>query len=398
MDKDQMALLFDIDISDSPNEKKDESSDYSTTAEDKAVQEFGEKIKDMRVFMEPETDNDIINKAIEQADNPAAKKPKRQVEEIESDGNIVTEDFTDEIRKDMKEFEVSDDSSFQDASPEILDGPGSDEDIPDPEVIIPDDSNDLDEDIPDSNSGESDSNPLGLFPSELKEYDRIKKDYPMFPLYDGSVTFREFYHYKFITLKSLLNRFRLLDLKSIKDEVCEINLDHYVGDDYISPEILQRKIDQTYQARVRLSSLLISIFEQQPAWVRWCEMLRSKLWKDHDLKGAHRRDGLTIEHMGDVEDYVSVMQGVLESAKHADTMLKAASESLSRQLTCLQIKQATGFIDEPVHSKKKNTSNKLDGFDDIETGTSISAPKTDRKPDTIAFGSDIEVDDLSQLG
>ena len=126
-------------------------------------------------------------------------------------------------------------------------------------------------------------------------------------------------------------------------------------------------------------------------------MLRAKLWKDHEIKGAHRRDGTTLEHMSDIEQYFVELKSVLEVSKHVDAILKAASDSLSRQLSCLQNPEATGFIqkvDYKSHYPTKSTD--LDKFDSIGSGEKISAPIASNTVVTASFG--VESDDLADLG
>ena len=106
--------------------------------------------------------------------------------------------------------------------------------------------------------------------------------------------------------------------------------------------------------RVRVSHVLMSIFEQIFSWERHLEILRAKLWKDHDLKGAHRRDGLILEHLMDMERYYSELEGIQHLAQHADNILKAASESLSRQLSCMNIKTEISGTLMPKNSINKS--------------------------------------------
>ena len=84
-----------------------------------------------------------------------------------------------------------------------------------------------------------------------------------------------------------------------------------------------------------------------------------------------------------------------------DNILKAAAESLSRQIACLQIKEPTGFSG--VHEQKLDISpanetvqvneiNELDVLDDIEDGKVISTPG--KEDNTVNFGVDEDLSDL----
>ena len=129
------------------------------------------------------------------------------------------------------------------------------------------------------------------------------------------------------------------------------------------------------------------------------------------MKGAHYREGLTEDHMSDIEYYVGELKGLMEVCSHKDAILKAASDSLSRQLTCMQLKEATGFshvveekmdlqdmiahqsLVEPTSQTKKVD---LDGYDFISDGEKIEAPNGRGSVATCSFG--VPDDDLSMLG
>jgi len=332
----EMAELFELDI----ENNTDGSSDYSSTAADEISQQsFDDKCQDVKAI----TDNEdaIISAALETPSN--------------------TEDFADDVEKDMQEFASED--KIEPVQESLVESP------------------------------DKEDNPLGLAGSELSAYYEIEKKYPQFVLYDGTPSFREFYRYKVRTLTSLCSRFPVLDTRAISHEVGNVKTDHYIGESYISPDILRQKLDECYQAKTRLSAILIGILEQYPAWERFCDMLKSKLWKDHELKGTHRRDGLTLEHMSDLEEYVSCLKGVLDAAKYADNLLKAATESLSRQLSCLQIKHVVGISTEAEVSKPQT---RLDTYDSISSGEVISAPERTGQPSEVNFG--VDPDDLAKLG
>ena len=371
----EIAELFDLIDIEEDNVETD-SSGYNVDEE--KVSSFENRCKDVMAVMEkeadPVNDNEIIANALTQAEEP---KPKIQQPVEEEAANTSRKKLIEEVERDIKEFEIE-------------------------------------EEIPDSNITKTkptgkpeDDNPLDLFGSDLTAYHDIKESHPQFSLSDGSMAFRDFYRYKFSVLKSVTSRFAVLDLDSIRKESADIDIDHFIGGRAISPDLIQRKLDDSYRTRARLSSLMIDILEQFPSWERWSEMLKSKLWKDHELKGAHRRDGLTMEHMSDIDEYVSAMEGILDAAKHKDNMLKAAAESLSRQLSCLQLKEATGFSQkmEPTPSmdevqklfKMESTeSTELDSLDSIGSGENIEAPIPTGKPVKVSFG--VEDDELSKLG
>jgi len=256
-------------------------------------------------------------------------------------------------------------------------------------------------------ASESSENPLELDGSDLKAYIEIKSRYPQFVLYDGSVAFREFYRHKVFILRQLLGQFPLLNVSEMIGELQSIKVNHFLGDnaENATPDLIRVKLDDAYRQRARLSGLLSGAFEQFYVWDRLLDLLRSKLWKDHEVKGAHRRDGMVLEHMSDMENYVASLKGFIESAKHFDQMLRAAADNLSRQLTCIQLNDSLGLRVKPTVTQgqsvnNENTyynSNTLKNLDTVGEGTVISAPKP--KPAsavmTVRYGHE---DELSQLG
>lgn len=285
--------------------------------------------------------------------------------------------------------------------------------LPEPEIdtVIDDDSEHSEEDeleIPGdvasvvspenaTASGSGADNPLGLEGLDLVAYQEIKQKFPQFTIYDGNVAYRDFYRWKCYHLRHLLSRFPLLDLSDMSEELHQTEINHFVGDDIISPDLIQRKLDDTYRCRTRVASLLITAFEQYYAWDRTLEMLKAKLWKDHDIKGAHKRDGLVLEHASDIEFYVSRMKGFIDSAKHYDLMLRAAADSLSRQLTCVQLREhVVGNRFDERHGGGHDVD-ELSRFDSLEVGSVITAPRVDQKNAVmdVHYG---QKDDVSEIG
>jgi len=336
MDPDAMAELFDI-----PTGKTIED-DYNRG---EAINSFDEVTKDMKSStQDPDfVENKIIMDAIEEAGDSS--------DTVDAD----IESFQQEIVQSVDTKEIS---NIQESAQEDLEIP----------ITVTETSNN--------------DNPLNLDQSDLAVAEKIKKQFPQFNIYNGDRAFRDFYCYKLFFLKNVLTRFPVLDMKTMSDEVKNIDLDHFVQSDYIDPDLIRMKINDAYKGKTRLASLLMDVHEQYYAWERFLEMLRAKLWKDHEIKGAHRRDGSVLEHLSDMEYYVSQMKGFMESAKHCDAVLRAASDSLSRQLSCLEMKDRLGLNPQKVtrtettrQTQQIKQDTKLSGLDEISDGTTISAPK-----------------------
>ncbi len=345
MKAEKMAGLFDIELGENLKEKNEGSEDAS-------LRSFDDRCEDITATMETEKDSEtqVIEKAVIES------KPEG---ESEIPGDV------DKVEADILQFE----KGISESSPVVA------EQTPPKEAEQP--------------VKEAD-NPLGLEGQDLLAYHEIKKKFPQFNLYDGSLAFRDFYRHKVFHLRKLLGRFPFLDIGELTQEVRSVNTNHFVDDDYISPDIIRKKLDDVQRCRTRLTSILVSIYEQFYPWERYLEMLKSKLWKDHELKGAHRRDGLVVEHLNDMESYYSELKSFLEATKQVDGILKAAAESLSRQLTCLQLKATLG-----LSPREQNSPPKFENYDGVTDGTVIPAPK----PGTGAVPIHYEKsDDMAILG
>lgn len=369
MNHTSMASLFDIEPS---LDDLNESDDY-VASDSKPITSFEKKCEDIKSLMisEAKTDSEIIIDAMN------APAPVNATVQIDSE---IPELIKTEPVKTKSKNKTSAETDIE-SKQEIEQLKNKEDEL----------------DIPDTVNQEDSNNPLNLNPDDLKVYNKIKEKTPQFMLYNGSRVYKDFYRYKFLFLKTALSRFKVLDLGEMTQELRDIKLDHYIDADTIHPDLIRVKLNEAYKWRVRVASLLIHAFEQFYAWRRWLDMMRAKLWKDHALKGAYNRDGLTLEHLYDIEQYVHDMEGFIESAKHFDNMLKAASDSLSRQLTCLQLKEHHGLANSDVKSKELIEPD-LDGLDSVDSNSVISAPKVTGAPHPIDFGVNFdESDEISRL-
>lgn len=369
-----MASLFEVDI-DSSLDATDEASDYGSSGE-KAVRSFDECCNDVKTTMKAD-DGELLAKALKMESKKAVESaPAPEVSTPAPAPAKVIEPAKPKAKK------------VPEPEPAFEDLIETEEEIPGD--ITPEPAKESTPAV--STDG---SNPLELTGDNLRIYNEIAEKYPQFMLYNGSRAYRDFYLHKFNCLKTALRRFHLLDLHSMMDELRDVKIDHYVDADIIHPDLIRIKLNDAYKSRVRVAFLLIEAFEQFYAWKRWLDMMKSKLWKDHGQKGAHNRDGLTVEHLYDIEQYVNDMEGFIEASKHIDNMLKAASESLSRQLTCLQLKEQHG-LNKTDTPKQESIGLGSDDLDTIESGAVISAPKSSGTLHSIDFGA-TETDEFARL-
>jgi len=374
--------LFDVNYETNLEEKNENSSGVS----------FDNKIDDIQTVLQPtelavdDSDTELIKSAIKLATSDSGSENENTdifEEDGEPDAFEDDEDGEEEIpgdviasvEKDIENFDKQIENDPEPESDDILD----------------------EKPIQNSSKNTKNDNPLGLSEDGLHSYHLIQQRYPnYFNLYDGTLVYRDFYRFKVATLWHLLTQWPLLDIRDLRDELSQVQTNHYIGEDVPTPELIRIKMDACYYNRDRLCTLLAQVYEQYYAWERHTELLKSKLWKDHEIKGAHRRDGMVLEHISDMEKYVAGLKGFMESAKHYDTMLKAAADSLSRQLTCIQINEYTGS--QRIEPDKKPARASFDSLDSVDDGTVISAPNPKPNSAVMEVNYGQEDDDFSQIG
>lgn len=246
---------------------------------------------------------------------------------------------------------------------------------------------------------EDSDNPLGLSGNNLDAYNDLCRDHPQFCLYDGSQSFKDFYRHKVIFLKSLLSTFPILPLVDYLKELGEVCLNNQVGNATVSPELIRKKIDDVGISRTRVVEILSEALSQFPVWEKSTNLLSGKLWKDHESKGAHKRDGLCAEHMQEMVLYVEKLKGFIDAAKTIDGFLKSTSDGLSRQLACIVTRQNAGIASDSVlpemYTSRDTT---LDGFDTVSEGTVIKEAQSGGALIHHDFGVPAASDEFADIG
>lgn len=238
----------------------------------------------------------------------------------------------------------------------------------------------------------------------------IKDIIPEFTITDGSVSFKSFYKSKVEQISMIYKKFKFIDCQKRAEEIEKFNMNHFVGN-AVSIDIIRSKLDQIQQHKCRLSEIRIKIHRTFPVWKRLIELLRGKLFKDHESRGQHKREGLCLEHMSDIEHYYSDLEGLHDAAKILDDLLSAGIESLSRQLTCILEENkaggASGFSyhmaeqKEQIEDHKNNTIKKdtsLDKYDDINDGEKVKLPSEGRKLPKAQWSMSSPDDPLAGVG
>lgn len=379
MNVEEMADLFDVEVGPNLDREVPEAE----------ISSLQSKISDMRAMTESEPE-------------PAPRNPEPPTEPKKMDETKLVRDVVQGEMKSKAEKTSGEGNSEGLAPAKTLTTKAEVPDIPEELVAV----------VPPSEPPEkiNGDNPLDLTGMDLKAFQMMKEKCPKFRLFDGSQAFKTFYQYKVRVLKEVLTRFAVLDIADMRHEIRDTDTDLSVKESIASPDLIRERLDAAYRNRIRLVTLLSQAYEQFPAWKRILEMLRGKLWKDHEgsvRTGAHKRDGLTLEHLVDVELYVKELEGFIDAGKMIDELLKAAAESLSRQLSCLQLKEPTGFGSHGVKStyappEKPKQVGPLDELDSVKDGEVIDndAAKQSNDHETTSWSHIDATDDelLSQIG
>ena len=345
---DELSALFGVDIN--KNLDADKSSDYGIPSNSGSLRPFVDRCEDVKCIMEeePVTEN--------KSESEPEPEPEPQTKEP-----ALSEDGSSSSNAEVKNMSTND-------------------------------------------------NPLELTGDNLRAYHDIKKNFPQFQLYDGSQAFQDFYRHKVKQLKGLLASFPLLDIDDMQKEIEATNVNYKLGTNPSDPSEIYNKLAESFAPKPRLTALLSRAQRQLPAWKKISEMLSSKLYRDHELKGAHKRMALDLEHMDDITLYVARVQGFVDSVNTIDNLLKAAFEGLSRQLACIVTREKAGLahektekeLDQVVEIKQSSSlpeDRELDGLDTVAAGTVIPKSTTEKALVEKDFGgAEIEDSLLQNIG
>lgn len=366
---DELSALFD-EIEVGPNLDAEKSPDYGVSTNEN-LRPFADRVADVKAVMEPEPEIET---------------------EMELSGPA------------LKPVAIGDTAPEDKNEPESVIEPEL-EPKPSPEPVTPKEEPQMV-----SSDFSDDSNPLKFTGENLRAYTLIKQKYPQFQLYNGDPQFKEFYQYKVQSLKYLLTRHGVLSLADMKAEIENIKLDKRLGSNLADPVSIGQRMDDSIAHRGRVAALLAKAQSQLPAWKKTFEWLNSKVQKDFELKGAHKRDGLALEHNADMKDYYSELQGFVDSATTIDSFLKSQHDSYSRQLSCVDMREKVGIAHETVASEieeaaqpdpapaPESVDSELDGLDTLEPGTVIAKVPIGGLVERDFPGAEIESEFLDGIG
>jgi hypothetical protein len=375
---DELSALFsDVDTG---NNLDDKSDDYGVTGTPANPRRFEDICKDIKAVMEHEP---VVAKVEPtKVESVKQSEPEKKVVKVEPKVNLVQPEPEEEEETEEEEEETG------------------------LEVVAETKSEKLGKNI-------DPNNPLDLNEIDLKAFNEIQKEHPQFKLYDGSYGYKDFYRFKVRALKSLLAAFPVLDFKEMMREVDGIKSNYKVGGDLPDPHALAYKMGECQLSRDRVNSLLMRALAQLTTWKKSYEWINSKLWKDHDSKGAHKRDGLAADHNWDVHMYYTTLQGFVDAASLVDGYLRSAQDTLSRQITCIQAnfpvrdRVVHDPVNRAINEEARNVQNHtvstaidpaLDAFDSLEAGTVISAVKKGAFVELQFSGTDMGSDLLEDIG
>lgn len=405
----EMADLFDV-PADGSNLRDDEDSDEAGWSGDRKYSSFDQTIGDVQSIIEPVP----LEKPV-----PVEETKAMAPDSVDEIASVVKKSRERKTEKTVAAKSVSSQEVSPESKPKVSSPPP-------PVKGHDDDGEEGDGDGDDDESGNGDGNStdekpdaideliadtaIGLSQEEQSELAAIQKKYPWLELSCPSMGVRSFYRFKIRELIYITRKFPMLNVPSLMSEVKQLNVDHSFE---ALPDLDQivSKMNKVIRSRHRLTEILSTVLEQFYLWERAREMLRGRLFIDKDVKGAHKRDGIPMEHMGDIEHYVSELQGLHEAGKRVDGFLVAAHESLSRMVACVSQEKKSEVVvrdnldyperpryeKPPIREPDPADLEAVNGTDEIDVGEEITAPEKTNGPEEYDFGF-AETDGFSDIG
>lgn len=160
-----------------------------------------------------------------------------------------------------------------------------------------------------------------------------------------------------------------------------------MASEVFDPTIIIEYMEEVQQYRERVKYIGVRVNNQFYQFKRFTELLRGTLARAQYLKPTLRQEGLVLEHMGDIELYLTRLEGLHNSILSAEKNFASAYDTFSRKVTiCMELPPA-----ERIDRRKKRVSSNatyspaskeedkeivdnLDDFDDLPEKAS-STPK-----------------------
>ena len=177
-------------------------------------------------------------------------------------------------------------------------------------------------------------------------YVEVKTDYSCIHIpYEKDIPWRmkspssmwdRFYSQKVQTVKNCMVKGEL-DFDLLADELSQTTID-IAAETFDKDEIMkQMEKVQLFRERVKLISIRVNA--QYFLFKRFYALLEGHLASTLYVKPQVKQGGLMIEHLGDIGLYLGKLEGIYESVKKTEDVLKNCYDTLSRKVTiCMELK------------------------------------------------------------
>lgn len=201
-----------------------------------------------------------------------------------------------------------------------------------------------------------------------KENNNIVMEYnPSFDwqLESPSPIYNKFYRLKTASIcKGLVGG--KLDFDKMEKEISSFDID--VTSETFDQREVDARMQQAIAYRERVLQMSVRVNAQYHILKGEYESLQGILAKVEYLKPAKRQDGLEYEHMGDLKTYLSRLEALHNSLAHADKVLDAIYQMLSRKVSMYMELKTREIYDNSVYADKK-----------VEVSNPLPQKKNDQK-------------------
>ena len=152
-----------------------------------------------------------------------------------------------------------------------------------------------------------------------------------------------------------------------------------ISDTTFDKDKMQKQMNEIQQCRNRIKEIQLRVNRQYFIWKRFVDMLRGCLSRVEYLKPQIKQEGLTHQHMRDVELYFCKLDEVHNSSNKADSNLEAAFNTLSRRVAiCMEFKSGDRYQsrENENFSSSIDKPKPLDGYDQLPNNAKASSKDT----------------------
>ncbi len=161
-------------------------------------------------------------------------------------------------------------------------------------------------------------------------------------------------------------------------------------------EIVMRQMEGVQQHRERVKYINIRVNNQYYMFKRYVELMRGFLARVQYIKPIIKQEGLILEHMRDIELYLTRLESLHDSVTKTEKTLAAAYDTLSRKVTiCMELKPVERYekkayptyngnkFNSDIEEQKSKPKQNLDDFDDLPDNVVV---KSEDKVGPVGWG------------